>query len=143
MVAGAPRLFERVFDLVVGTELLAIAAPVIALIGLLIRVDSPGSAIFAQKRYGENGRLFATYRFRRYRPWQRKRFAVPRGLTGRWQISERSDKPMPPNTHVDLYYVLQLLNVARHPNLVADLASGAEGKWRHLIWNPVPLKTTS
>jgi exopolysaccharide biosynthesis polyprenyl glycosylphosphotransferase len=41
----------------------------------------------------------------RYEPWQRKRFAVPQGITGWWQINGRSDKPMHLNTEDDLYYV--------------------------------------
>jgi exopolysaccharide biosynthesis polyprenyl glycosylphosphotransferase len=41
----------------------------------------------------------------RYAPWQRKRFAVPQGITGWWQINGRSDKPMHLNTEDDLYYV--------------------------------------
>lgn len=41
----------------------------------------------------------------KYQPWQRKRFAVPPGLTGWWQISGRSDKPMHLNTEDDLYYI--------------------------------------
>ena len=40
-----------------------------------------------------------------YEPWQRKRFAVPPGITGWWQINGRSDKPMHLHTHDDLYYV--------------------------------------
>jgi exopolysaccharide biosynthesis polyprenyl glycosylphosphotransferase len=40
-----------------------------------------------------------------YDPWQRRRFAVPQGLTGWWQINGRSDKPMHLNTDDDLYYV--------------------------------------
>ena len=40
-----------------------------------------------------------------YEPWQRKRFAVPQGLTGWWQINGRSDLPMHLNTEYDLYYV--------------------------------------
>jgi exopolysaccharide biosynthesis polyprenyl glycosylphosphotransferase len=41
----------------------------------------------------------------RYELWQRKRFAVPQGITGWWQINGRSDKPMHLNTDDDLYYV--------------------------------------
>jgi exopolysaccharide biosynthesis polyprenyl glycosylphosphotransferase len=41
----------------------------------------------------------------RYELWQRKRFAVPQGLTGWWQVNGRSDKPMHLNTEYDLYYV--------------------------------------
>ena len=40
-----------------------------------------------------------------YDLWQRKRFAVPQGMTGWWQINGRSDKPMHLNTNEDLYYV--------------------------------------
>ncbi len=40
-----------------------------------------------------------------YQPWQRKRFAVPPGLTGWWQVSGRSDKPMHLHTEDDLYYI--------------------------------------
>jgi exopolysaccharide biosynthesis polyprenyl glycosylphosphotransferase len=41
----------------------------------------------------------------RYQPWQRKRFAVPPGLTGWWQVSGRSEKPMHLHTEDDLYYI--------------------------------------
>jgi exopolysaccharide biosynthesis polyprenyl glycosylphosphotransferase len=40
-----------------------------------------------------------------YQPWQRKRFAVPQGITGWWQIHGRSDKPMHLHTEDDLYYI--------------------------------------
>ncbi|MEX1248192.1 MAG: sugar transferase [Anaerolineales bacterium] len=42
---------------------------------------------------------------KRYQPWQRKRFAVPQGMTGWWQVNGRSDKPMHLHTEDDLYYV--------------------------------------
>ncbi len=41
----------------------------------------------------------------RYEPWQRKRFAVPQGITGWWQINGRSDKPMHLHTEDDIYYI--------------------------------------
>jgi len=40
-----------------------------------------------------------------YEPWQRKRFEVPQGLTGWWQVNGRADKPMHLNTADDLYYI--------------------------------------
>jgi len=40
-----------------------------------------------------------------YEPWQRKRFAIPQGITGWWQINGRSDKPMHLHTEDDLYYL--------------------------------------
>lgn len=41
----------------------------------------------------------------KYEPWQRKRFEVPQGLTGWWQVNGRADKPMHLNTADDLYYI--------------------------------------
>jgi len=45
------------------------------------------------------------YLVKNYQPWQRKRFAVPQGMTGWWQIHGRSDRPMHLNTEDDLYYI--------------------------------------
>lgn len=45
------------------------------------------------------------YLVSQYDAWQRKRFAVPQGITGWWQIHGRSDKPMHLHTEDDLYYV--------------------------------------
>ena len=41
----------------------------------------------------------------KYQSWQRRRFAIPQGLTGWWQINGRSDKPMYLHTEEDLYYI--------------------------------------
>ena len=41
----------------------------------------------------------------KYKPWQRKRFVVPQGITGWWQINGRSDKPMHLHTEDDIYYI--------------------------------------
>lgn len=40
-----------------------------------------------------------------YELWQRKRFAVPQGITGWWQVNGRSDKMMHLHTDEDLYYI--------------------------------------
>lgn len=40
-----------------------------------------------------------------YEWWQRKRFEVPQGMTGWWQINGRADKPMYYHTSDDLYYI--------------------------------------
>ena len=45
------------------------------------------------------------YLVEKYQSWQRKRFAVPQGVTGWWQIHGRSDKPMHLHSEDDLYYV--------------------------------------
>ena len=41
----------------------------------------------------------------KYEDWQRKRFEVPQGLTGWWQVNGRADKPMHLHTEDDLYYI--------------------------------------
>jgi exopolysaccharide biosynthesis polyprenyl glycosylphosphotransferase len=171
------RLAKRVFDLVVGGVLTLLALPLMGVVALAIKLDSPGLVVFRQQRVGENGRLFTMYKFRsmidgaeemqdqfnrvdgeghiiykrpddprvtrvggfvrrfsldelpqlfnvlkgdmslvgprpelpwmveRYEPWQRKRFAVPQGITGWWQVNGRSDRPMHLHTEDDLYYV--------------------------------------
>ncbi|HLC03949.1 MAG TPA: sugar transferase [Anaerolineales bacterium] len=202
VIEGWPRTVKRLFDLVAGTFLTAVAAPVLGLVSLLIRLEGPGQVVIRQQRVGENGRLFDMLKFRtmvpgaetraqngitsqeggspvhkhrddprvtrvgrflrrfsldelpqlinvlrgdmslvgprpempwlvdRYEPWQRKRFAVPQGLTGWWQINGRSDKPMHLNTEDDLYYVynyslwLDILILLRTP-LVVLLGRGA------------------
>jgi exopolysaccharide biosynthesis polyprenyl glycosylphosphotransferase len=171
------RLVKRCFDVIVGAATFIAALPIMALIGLLIKLDSPGPIIYRQQRVGENGRLFWMSKFRtmvsdaeahledvlrldasgkilfktpddpritrlgrflrrtsldelpqlinvlkgdmslvgprpelpwlveRYEPWQRKRFAVPQGMTGWWQVNGRSTKPMHLHTEDDLYYI--------------------------------------
>jgi exopolysaccharide biosynthesis polyprenyl glycosylphosphotransferase len=172
------RMVKRIFDIVVTCLMLPFALPLMGLIGLWIKLDSPGPVIFKQKRVGENGRLFEMLKFRsmvvnaedmrhlierkdaaghlhqyksdkdpritrvgrfirrtsldelpqlfnvlkdemslvgprpelpqfveHYELWQRKRFAVPQGITGWWQVNGRSDKPMYQNTEDDLFYI--------------------------------------
>jgi lipopolysaccharide/colanic/teichoic acid biosynthesis glycosyltransferase len=40
-----------------------------------------------------------------YEPWQRKRFSVLPGITGWWQVNNRSDQPMQLHIDDDLYYI--------------------------------------
>lgn len=56
-----------------------------------------------------------------YEPWQRKRFEVPQGLTGWWQVNGRSENPMHLHTDEDLYYI-------KHYSLWLDL---------RIIWRTV------
>ena len=177
-IDGFNRLVKRAFDLLFATVSLIFAAPVIAVIALAVKLDSPGGPVFfKQQRVGENGELFWMYKFRsmvpdaekrqheviqhtadgkvihkvaddprvtrvgqfirrasldelpqlfnvlkgemslvgprpelpwlveQYEAWQRKRFAVPPGITGWWQISGRSERMMHLHTEDDLYYI--------------------------------------
>jgi exopolysaccharide biosynthesis polyprenyl glycosylphosphotransferase len=170
-------MIKRAFDLIISLICLPLLLPLMGLIALAIRLDTPGPIFYRQKRVGENGRLFEMVKFRtmidgaegkvsavqafdengralhknrndprvtrtgrflrrtsldeipqlinilrgemslvgprpeqpylvdKYELWQRKRFAVPQGRTGWWQINGRSDKPMHLHTEDDLYYV--------------------------------------
>ncbi len=185
-LTGYQHVVKRAFDLATGSILLLLTLPFMAVIALAIKLDSPGPAIFKQRRVGENGRIFRMFKFRsmvadadkrlmevaredengnlihkvpddpritrvgrflrrtsldefpqfinvllgdmslvgprpelpilveKYEPWQLKRFAVPQGITGWWQVNGRSDKPMHLNTEDDLYYV-------QHYSLMLDL----------------------
>ncbi len=176
-IDGFQRLIKRIFDLVVGGMITLALLPVMGIVALAVKLDSPGPVLFRQQRVGENGRLFTMYKFRsmivgaeelqeqvnemdgkgriihkkrddprvtrvgrfirrfsldelpqlfnvlkgdmslvgprpelpwlvdRYEPWQRKRFAVPQGITGWWQVNGRADHPMHLSTEEDLYYI--------------------------------------
>lgn len=54
------RLFERVAAFL----MLIIFSPLMAAIAIIIKINSPGPAIFKQLRTGQNGRLFWLYKFR-------------------------------------------------------------------------------
>ncbi len=58
------RLVKRMFDLALSSTVLTLAMLPMAIITLLIRLDSRGPIIFRQQRVGENGRLFSMYKFR-------------------------------------------------------------------------------
>jgi exopolysaccharide biosynthesis polyprenyl glycosylphosphotransferase len=55
---------KRLFDVVVGTVLLIILAPVFAAAAIAIKLDSPGPIFFVQDRFGLNKRRFRMIKFR-------------------------------------------------------------------------------
>lgn len=58
------RHVKRLLDLVLAAVLLAVTWPLLLLIGLAIRLDSPGPALFQQARLGQDGREFIMFKFR-------------------------------------------------------------------------------
>jgi exopolysaccharide biosynthesis polyprenyl glycosylphosphotransferase len=58
------RMIKRIFDIAVTVVSLLILFPVMLLIALAIKLDTPGPIFFKQKRVGENGRLFNMIKFR-------------------------------------------------------------------------------
>lgn len=175
-ISGWQARLKRAIDIVGAFILLILLSPFLALIALLIRLDSPGPAVFTQKRVGQYHRIFTMYKFRtmvenaeqlaeqvaerrdgvviykkqrdpritrmgaflrrtsldelpqlfnvlkgdmslvgprpeqpwlvaNYAPWQYRRFTVPQGITGWWQVNGRSDRPMHLHTEDDLFYI--------------------------------------
>ena len=58
------RFFKRAFDLVVCLAALPVVVPVLVLIAVAIRIDSPGPVLFVQQRTGRGGRRFPMLKFR-------------------------------------------------------------------------------
>jgi exopolysaccharide biosynthesis polyprenyl glycosylphosphotransferase len=61
------RPAKRVLDLVAAIALLVMFAPVLAVVALLVRLDSKGPVFFRQTRTGLRGRAFAIVKFRTMR----------------------------------------------------------------------------
>jgi exopolysaccharide biosynthesis polyprenyl glycosylphosphotransferase len=66
-ISSGARVFKRTMDVAVSLVGLVLLFPLFLLIGLLIRIDSPGSVLFRQVRVGKDEQLFAFYKFRSMR----------------------------------------------------------------------------
>jgi exopolysaccharide biosynthesis polyprenyl glycosylphosphotransferase len=55
---------KRTFDIVVSATVLLVASPVLLLVCVAIKLDSPGPIFFPQRRIGLSGREFTLYKFR-------------------------------------------------------------------------------
>jgi len=61
---GYRGVSKRVTDVVLASAMLLALSPLLALIALLVKLTSPGPALFTQRRYGLDGREIAVYKFR-------------------------------------------------------------------------------
>ena len=60
----AQLAFKRLLDVAVSVLILTLSLPVVLLAAVAIKITSPGSILFKQKRIGLNGRIFTLYKFR-------------------------------------------------------------------------------
>ncbi len=58
------RIEKRTFDILAAGVGLLLLSPLLALIAILIRIESPGPALFRQTRYGFNQEPFSVFKFR-------------------------------------------------------------------------------
>ncbi len=61
---GVSGALKRGFDVVCSGLALLALSPLLLLVALAIRLESPGPALFRQLRYGADGRPFSIYKFR-------------------------------------------------------------------------------
>jgi putative colanic acid biosynthesis UDP-glucose lipid carrier transferase len=61
---GNHRMFKAVEDRVIGLIALILLSPLMIIVAILIKLDSPGPVIFRQSRTGWNGREFHISKFR-------------------------------------------------------------------------------
>jgi Undecaprenyl-phosphate glucose phosphotransferase len=58
------QVCKHLFDRVVGALILLLVSPIMALVALAVRLDSPGPILFKQKRFGFNNERIDVYKFR-------------------------------------------------------------------------------
>jgi exopolysaccharide biosynthesis polyprenyl glycosylphosphotransferase len=63
-LGGPSRLVKALVDRIVGSLLLVLLAPVLGVLALLIRRESPGPAFYRQTRVGRDGHAFTVYKLR-------------------------------------------------------------------------------
>jgi Undecaprenyl-phosphate galactose phosphotransferase WbaP len=64
LLMRGPRIAKRSLDLVLSLALLVLLAPLLALIAVLVRLDSRGPALYRQNRVGQGESCFRVWKFR-------------------------------------------------------------------------------
>jgi len=58
---------KRLFDIAISALALLLLSPLLALVALVVRIDSPGPALYRQERVGRHGAPFFIHKFRTMR----------------------------------------------------------------------------
>ena len=66
-ISGSRQFIKRAMDVVISVLALIVLAPLFILLSVIIRLDSPGPAIFRQIRVGKGEQLFSCFKFRSMR----------------------------------------------------------------------------
>jgi lipopolysaccharide/colanic/teichoic acid biosynthesis glycosyltransferase len=62
---GWSIVFKRLLDIVLGSIIAILSLPLIILIAIAIKLDSPGPVFYWSERVGANGKIFKALKFRR------------------------------------------------------------------------------
>lgn len=57
-------IIKRVLDLGLSVSMLIVLAPLLIVVAIIIKIDSPGPVLFRQERVGKDGRIFRICKFR-------------------------------------------------------------------------------
>lgn len=57
-------IFKRIFDIVMSVFLIVLFSPLLFATFIVIKLDSPGKALFLQDRVTQNGKIFKVFKFR-------------------------------------------------------------------------------
>jgi exopolysaccharide biosynthesis polyprenyl glycosylphosphotransferase len=63
-LGGGKAALKRAFDIVAGSVLCVLSLPVLLIVGLAVRISSPGPVLFRQDRITKGGRRFKMVKFR-------------------------------------------------------------------------------
>lgn len=89
---GPPPLWgvKRLMDVVLAGLALVILAPVLVIVAIALKLDSPGPALFRQERIGRSGRPFQMIKFRTMIPDRRTRAQGTPPATGERRRTHKS-----------------------------------------------------
>ena len=76
------RVVKRAEDIILGTIMTILLAPVLLLVAMVVKLDSPGPALFRQQRLGFNNNVMVVYKFRTMKHEQAPEDGVPQAQRG-------------------------------------------------------------
>jgi len=85
---GAHTAIKRLMDVGIGTLALIGLSPILAIVALMIKKDSPGPVLFKQPRHGFNNRVFNVYKFRSMRNDQADLKAAQQTVAGDARVTK-------------------------------------------------------
>src|SRR5262249_24364346 len=141
-ITGAEALVKTAADYVLATFVLIALAPVLGIVALLIRLDSPGPAIYRRRILGVSGKPFDAFKFRTMIVnSERRRHGQPitfpeRRLNGKRRRDPRVTRIGQFLRRTSLDELPQLINVLRGemslvgPRMIAPDEARLYGKWR-------------